>query len=119
MNPDALDPLSSHGSHGGMSIDPRLDSDSFATDNVHVAAIDGREQLSRPFRFDLELVCTAGEIDLDAAAGAEVTLTLSQGGAALRRIHGILTEIEQLDVQGRAHRAYRAVLVPRLGRLGF
>ncbi len=85
-----------------------------------VIRMDGAEELSRPYRFTIELVSSKPDLDLDKILEQPATLTLRRGDAAggrrtaqTLRIHGALEVFEQLD-PGPNWFNYRAVLVPRL-----
>ena len=86
-----------------------------------VRELEGVEELSRLFRFDIELYSENPNIDLAAILKDSVWLGFRHGvalsgdsrGTVMRKIHGVLASFEQLDPIKSWHR-YRAVLVPRL-----
>ncbi|MDJ0607345.1 MAG: type VI secretion system tip protein TssI/VgrG [Kiloniellales bacterium] len=87
-----------------------LDHDTFA-----VVRFEGEEEISRPYRFVVDLVSDRPDVDLDAALGRPATLSFQRGDdGELRKIHGVLSEIELGREGQHGHYAYRAVLVPRL-----
>ncbi len=101
-------------------IEASLESGRFDCTELHVYSVTGREQLAQPFRFDVALVSTADKaLALDDMVGGEVTVVFRRGGDVLRRVHGIVTEAEQLPELGQGLRAYRVAVGPRLLRAGF
>jgi type VI secretion system secreted protein VgrG len=95
-------------------FDAKLYFESAATesDTFRVVDFKGTEEISRPFRFEINLISSEPEIDLKAVIGERAFLGLERNGE-LRKIHGVLSEFEQGEWIGRHYR-YRAVLVPRL-----
>lgn len=86
-----------------------------------VVSAEGREKISTPYRYDLELVSKEKDLDLAAHFAKRVWLELkglfAQGKGVLRHdIAGILWEIHQCDSRA-GWVAYRAVLVPQILRL--
>ena len=82
--------------------------------DFQVLAFRGREAISQPFRFDLELVSERSDLDLDALLHQPAFLILSPSGQG---VHGQLTSIAQGD-SGKRLTGYRATLEPRLAYLG-
>jgi type VI secretion system secreted protein VgrG len=74
--------------------------------------MNGSEQLSRPFHFELELLSRQSDIDVDQLLGkpAHVTLDLPKQGTT-RVFHGLVTEFAQVGYTRRFHE-YRATLRP-------
>jgi type VI secretion system secreted protein VgrG len=90
-----------------------------------VLSADGHEEISRPFRFEIELVSQKTDIDLGAMLEQAAWLGIKQGvklkgsskrGVQTLKIHGVLSSIEQLE-RGLDWVRYRVVLVPKLWRL--
>ena len=77
-----------------------------------VVAFTGREAVSEPFRFELHLVSRDRDVDPAAVLGARATLVRHRGLDPVP-VHGVVAEFD-LGAQS----ADRAVLVPRLWRLG-
>ncbi len=101
-------------------VEPRLESEAFKCDRLYVYVVSGRESLSRPFSFDVQLVVTDGEaLDLETVIAAEVCLVLSRGEAVVRRVHGIVTEAHRLAELQSGMAAYRIVIEPRITRLSY
>jgi len=56
-------------------VEPHLESTALDCERLYVFAVDGRESLSRPFSFDVELVTVDGEpFDLETVIAAHVSL---------------------------------------------
>lgn len=71
----------------------------------------GSEAISRPFRFELDLLSETSDLSADEILGTPVVLSVLQQGGAERKIHGIVRSFAQTDRhQGLA--AYRADVVP-------
>ncbi|MFN3241490.1 MAG: type VI secretion system Vgr family protein [Planctomycetota bacterium] len=98
-----------------------LHSDALAADTLMVQKLSGREQMSGLFRFDLDLICSDPELDLEAVLYAparlgikvQVKIAGGQVGMSTREIAGVFEEFEQLE-EGQGWTKYRAVLVPKL-----
>ncbi|AUX31876.1 MULTISPECIES: type VI secretion system Vgr family protein [Sorangium] len=85
---------------------------------VQVRALSGREEISRVFSFDLDVVCDPQrDLPEDAVPGAPISVVVLIEGEEIRRIHGILGQIlDRLDPAAE-RRAYRLRVVPRAFRL--
>jgi type VI secretion system secreted protein VgrG len=96
----------------------RLDSGDFDTTHVVVRRVVGREAISQPFSYEIDLVVADPEgLDADGVLGAAASLVLERDGLDSRTVHGMITSfVEPLDEEPSA-RAYRIRLVPRLHRL--
>ena len=90
-----------------------------------IATLSGREAISQPYSFDLELISTNLEIDFAGLLQQPVAVGIKQGvdvkgsksrGIMTHKIHGVLAEFEQGE-RGGEWAAYRATVVPRLWRL--
>lgn len=90
-----------------------------------VSSMTGREAISSPYEFHLEFLTRQGDVKLEemvrhpASVGIKAPSSRSGTRRVVRtlRIHGVLASFEQLDKrQEWVH--YRAVLVPRLWKLG-
>ena len=98
----------------------RLDSPDFDTSLVQVRRIEGREAISQPFSFDVDLVVTDTDgLDADKVLGASASLVFERDGVDTRAVHGMVTSFFDLFDTEPAHRTYRVRLVPRLHRLTF
>jgi type VI secretion system secreted protein VgrG len=99
-------------------IEVELSVGQVAAGDVAVTRVQGREGLSEPYGFAVELVPRAGEpIDLDALVGAEGELTLRRNTGEERVIHGECHRIELVGVAAGVP-SYRVTIRPRLARLG-
>lgn len=93
---------------------------------LQVVGMQGRESISSPYEFHLELFSLKGDLDLEQILEAPACLRLLRGeaeGAGRKKaswqpIHGQLLVLEQLD-RGAGWVNFRAVLVPRLASLRF
>lgn len=86
-------------------------------DKLRVASFRGTEQISRPFRFELELVSLDGAIELKSMIGKPAVLTIS-GTQGKRFVHGVVLRLQQLGRLGR-FTTYRADLVPEVFLLSY
>ena len=76
-----------------------------------VLALRGREEVSRPFRYEVDLV--APEIEIEAARGSSAHLTLTDPGGRIRHLSGTVARIEVLAGDGSVEQArYRLHLIP-------
>ncbi|BAQ83659.1 type VI secretion system Vgr family protein [Pseudomonas sp. St29] len=82
--------------------------------DFQVLGLQGRERISRPFAFDLELVSERSNLDLDALLHTPAFLQLAADGSG---IHGQIQRIAQGD-RGRRLSHYQITLGPRLAYLG-
>ena len=80
--------------------------------DLQVLAFHGREALSCPYRFDIELVSERPDLDLQSLLHRRAYLSLGQGVG----IHGLLYQVAQGE-SGRRLTRYRVSLVPRLAYL--
>jgi len=86
---------------------------SLVQDTFRVIRFHGEEEISQPFRFEIELVSDNADIDADEMLQWPALLTLERDGKR-RMIHGVLAEFEQQHETSLDLHFYRAVLVPRL-----
>jgi type VI secretion system secreted protein VgrG len=104
-----------------MAADPlsiRLESTDFDAERVQIYKVVGREAISRLFSFDIECVCPDGaELSPDDVAGCEAALVIERDGLVLRKVHGMIAEVEDMLDTEPSHRTYRLLLVPRAHRL--
>lgn len=76
-----------------------------------VVAIRGREEVSRPFRYEVDLV--APEIEVEAVRGSSAHLTLTDPGGRVRHLSGTVLRLEVLASDGSVEQArYRLHLIP-------
>ncbi|MBN2516437.1 MAG: type VI secretion system tip protein VgrG [Deltaproteobacteria bacterium] len=86
---------------------------SLGRDTFRVIRFHGEEEISQPFRFEIELVSDNADIDPDELLKWPAFLTIERGGKR-RMVHGVLAEFEQQQETSLDLHFYRAVLVPRL-----
>lgn len=82
-------------------------------DTFRVARLDGTEAISRPYRFELELLSDNPELDLGAILLRPARLAIGRYDTE-RRINGVVAEVSQNAARPDRSFAYRAVLVPHL-----
>lgn len=84
---------------------------------LSVFRFEGRESLSQPFEFQIELVSQDAAIDLEAPIGQPACLTLRgrqyDGARYTRYVHGVIERFVQLSA-GIRHSRYLATLVPTI-----
>ncbi|MFO0760467.1 MAG: type VI secretion system tip protein TssI/VgrG [Byssovorax sp.] len=99
-------------------VEIRLESGDFSCDGVQVHRLSGREAISQLFSFDLEIVCRdEGGPTAEAMAGATASIVFLRGDKEIRKIHGMIAEVdEQLETEVDT-RSYRLRLMPRAFRL--
>ena len=98
-------------------------SDALSSADLHVHQFTGREAISQPFEFVVDLVCDDPDLDLDAPIGQSAVLTLRgrlfDGTARYERhIHGVIERFIQVGA-GARHSRYQATLVPTIKPLAF
>ena len=98
-----------------------LESADFSCDQLKVSKVSGKEAVGRLFELDVELVFLAAH-DGPAAedmAGARATLVFERpagpgvGWHGVRKIHGLIAEVDDLCSTHADYRVYRIRLVPR------
>lgn len=97
-------------------------SDALSGAALLVHRFSGRESLSQPFEFQIDLVCTDPDLDLEAPIGQAACLTLRgrlfDGSRYNRYIHGVIERFVQVGA-GARHSRYQATLVPSIKPLAF
>jgi len=81
--------------------------------DLQVLAFTGREAISQPYRFDLELVSERPDLDLQGLLHQPAFLALSPAGNG---IHGLIHRIAQGE-SGKRLTRYRLAIVPQLAYL--
>ncbi|MCQ4249200.1 type VI secretion system tip protein VgrG [Pseudomonas stutzeri] len=81
--------------------------------DLQILEFSGREAISQPYRFELELVCERPDIDLESLLQQSAFLAFAGSGAG---IHGQIHHAAQGE-SGKRLTRYRLVLVPRLAYL--
>ncbi len=82
-------------------------------DALRLRSMTTREELGRPFEYELELISEEPSIDFAALLGQEVTVAMVLPDGEERYFSGIVAEFSQAGMTGRYH-AYRAQLRPWL-----
>ncbi len=83
------------------------------THDLQVLAFTGREAISQPYRFDLELVSERPDLDLQGLLHQPAFLALSPAGNG---IHGLIHRVAQGE-SGKRLTRYRLAIVPQLAYL--
>jgi type VI secretion system VgrG family protein len=83
---------------------------------LRVSRFEGYETMTRPYRFDIDVVSKNHTLPLDEMLGRRATLTLSHGQTR-RPVHGILHEVSTTGEADGGEAAYRLCLMPRLALL--
>lgn len=84
-----------------------------APEQFKVWKFSGREEISRPYRFDIDLTADDPDLDLENLLYAPATLTIEKGDA-VRKVQGIVAECRLLDELPHRQYHYQVVLRPRL-----
>ena len=82
-------------------------------DTFRLVRFNGEEEISQPFRFEIELVSEDPEVDIGEVLRQPALLALERDDKR-RNIHGILSEFELIREGADNLFYYRAVLMPRL-----
>jgi type VI secretion system secreted protein VgrG len=81
-------------------------------DTLLITQLSAREQVSRLFEYDLQLISDAGNVNADKLLGLPVTVTFElPDDAGNRYFNGIVTEFSQVGYEERHHR-YHATVRP-------
>ncbi len=100
-----------------MPTDSRLltVSTSLGDDAFILTGVTGREELSRPFAFQLEMVAeTSTTVAPADIVGKPIGWTVSFPNTVTRQFHGVVRSLTAGEFIGRSRRAYRADVVPWL-----
>ncbi len=82
-------------------------------DVLLLRAMRGRERISEPFRYELDLLSEQVDIDYDALLGQSVTVKVLRPDGGTRWFNGLVSQFSQVGFQHDLV-AYKAVLVPWL-----
>lgn len=88
----------------------------FGKDKMHLQHLSGSEELGRPFRFELELLCDDMDLKLDDQVGSGITVSFVMRNQT-RYLHGLVSQMSYAGTLGQQAR-YIAILRPRLWFLG-
>ena len=84
-------------------------------DKVLLTGLDGHDEISRGFRFTLEMATEATDAEIHSLLGKPVTIWLSNQSSAPRRpVNGVIRKLSGPLINVRAFRIWRAEVVPRL-----
>jgi type VI secretion system secreted protein VgrG len=96
----------------------RIESNSFAYDRIQLRELRGREAISEPFVFDLDIVVPEdASFGADTVLGKDVTIVFSLDDQDVRKIHGIVSEIRDEADVAQGYTRHQLRVVPRLHRL--
>lgn len=99
-------------------VEVRLESCDGSFEGAQIVRLSGREAISVPFSFDLEVVVPVGGIfDPDQVLGSEVEIVFLLGEVEKRRVHGVVTAVDDLLATRDEHRTYHVKIGPRIQRL--
>ncbi|HEX5046090.1 MAG TPA: type VI secretion system tip protein TssI/VgrG [Gammaproteobacteria bacterium] len=92
---------------------PARISTSLPPEDLLFLAMEGTEELGRPFVYQLDLVSSKDDIDLEALLGHDACVELDLPAGGTRYFHGYITDVAQTGSEGR-YVSYRAHLRPWL-----
>ena len=99
-------------------VTARLVSPHFDCSRMQVRSVNGREAISQPYRFEVEVLFPdPGELIESEVLGADATIVFEKDGLELRSIHGMVAEIDDLLESEAAFRSYRLEIVPHAYRM--
>jgi type VI secretion system secreted protein VgrG len=87
-------------------------------DSLQLRAMNGYEELGRPFRYELTLVTSDPDVDFSAVLGKTMTVELELHDGSTREFSGYVTEFAFTGGSGRKVE-YRAILQPWLTLLSY
>jgi type VI secretion system secreted protein VgrG len=93
-----------------------LQVDGLDSDAIRVVRLDGEERLTRPYRFDVDVVSANANLAVETLLAKTATLTLARGSSS-RNIHGVIFEASEAGQAPGDVYAYRFQLVPRISLL--
>jgi type VI secretion system secreted protein VgrG len=107
-----------------MSADPAantlelmLESQAFPCDDLRISKVVWRDAISQMFSLDLEVASLNRHTVSDAMAGADVSIVFLRDGEEVRRVHGMIAEVNDLLASEADFRTFRLRVTPRLFRL--
>jgi type VI secretion system secreted protein VgrG len=100
------------------TIHVRLESEQLPSDHIQIFSLSGREAISQLFSFEIGIVCLRpDEINPASMEGADVTLVFERKDKEIRRVHGMIAEIQDMLDGDAGVRTFRIRVVPRAFRL--
>ena len=88
-------------------------SNAIAPDTFEVIAFRGEEEISSPYRFEIDLVAEDPDIDMEAILHHPASLTIEKGDD-VRNVHGVVTQCRLSDALPDHRFRYAVVLRPRI-----
>ncbi|WP_437871653.1 type VI secretion system Vgr family protein [Sorangium sp. So ce363] len=99
-------------------LSARLESRAFSADAVELHELTGREVISQPFEFQLQVVCKSPEgLDEEALLAEPAALVFLRGDREERRLFGVISVVRDALHTETLHMAYTLTFVPRAFRL--
>jgi type VI secretion system secreted protein VgrG len=102
----------------GKAIEIGIEAPSFKEGDLDLVGLSGREAMSEPFRFSLELLSERHDLKADDLVGATVDVWMVKTSGTKRFFNGVIRAFAAGARQGDGRRAYRAEMVPALWMLG-
>lgn len=102
----------------GKAVEIGIEVAGFKEGDLALAGFSGREGISEPFRFSLELLSERHDLGADDLVGAKVDLWMAVVAGEKRYFNGIVCAFAAGGRHGDGRRAYRAEVVPTLWLLG-
>jgi type VI secretion system secreted protein VgrG len=99
------------------NIHARLTSPHLDTSGMQVRSVVGREAISKPYRFDIEVICVDTEIIVSETIGLDLALVFEEDGTEVRAVRGMIVEIVDTLRVDDDFRVYHLELVPYAARL--
>ena len=96
----------------------RVECGAFSSADFSLYKLTGREVISQPFEFNIEIGAKA-EFAFDCASvtGTDIVLVFEHEDVEVRRVHGMIAEATDMLAKLREYRTYRLRIVPRALRL--
>lgn len=95
-------------------LEVRLESKGFPCGHLQIHRLTGREAISQLFEFELEVMSTQPEEPTAAAmSSAPATIVFHHDHIEVRRIHGMIVEVDEMLETEVETRVYRLKFVPR------
>ncbi len=87
--------------------------DAFDAETFEVIAFSGSEEISRPYRYQIDLLADNPDIDMEKLLYSQGTLIVEKGGNE-RKTHGVVAECRLSEALPEQRFRYHVVLVPRI-----
>jgi type VI secretion system secreted protein VgrG len=104
--------------HKTEPFEARIESSAFSCDRLRVRKLTGVEAISQLFSFELVVVSLdrTGP-DAETMAGARVSIVFEREGDEVRRVHGLITEVDDHFAADGDVKRYRIRVAPRAHRM--